>query len=119
MEYSFAGGFGLPLRWPTLFFAALIVAPACRPQTNLRAKVQAKLEQELPIGSTPEQALRLFDSARVQHSQYLRDRGRVITANFGESYRLLLMSNSVYVTLHYDERDRLNRHDVEEIASGP
>ena len=90
----------------------------CKPHSDLRQQVQTHLESALRLGSTPERALQVLDSARVTRSEYLRD-DRIITANFGESYRFLMVSSSVYVTLYYDPNDRLIRIRVEEIASGP
>jgi len=97
----------------------ILLLAACKPHSNLRQRVAAQLHQELPPGSTPQRALQVLDSARVEHSGYLPDAGRIITANFGESYEFLLISSSVYVTLYFDEHNLLARIKVEEIATGP
>lgn len=91
----------------------------CKPHSDLRGRVQALLDRELPLGSTPQRALEVLDSSRVKHSAYLKDANRIITANYGESYRFFLVSSSVYVTLYFDSNDRLLRAKVEEIGSGP
>jgi len=99
--------------------ALIMLLTACKPHSNLRQRVQAQLNEELPCGSTPQRALQVLDSAHVEHSEYLPEEGRIITANFGESYRLLLVSSSVYVTFYFDENNLLTRTKVEEIATGP
>ena len=92
---------------------------ACRFQSDLRDRVEAQVNNRLLVGSSPDAALHFLDSLGLEHSAYLRQTDRIITANFGESYRLLSVSSNVYLTLFYDEHDRLSRADVEEIMTGP
>lgn len=102
-----------------LFVAiAALVALFYRPHTNLLERTRVNLERILPSGSTTDRAIAVLDSLRVVHSSLVMP-DRIITANFGESYRLFLVSSSVYVTLYFDASDRLQQTKVEEIGSGP
>jgi hypothetical protein len=81
------------------------------------AGVRATVDRFIPLGSDPQHTLRVLDSLKVEHSAY--GNNRIITANFGESQSKGLVSGAVYVTLYFDEGDRLVRTEVKERFTGP
>lgn len=89
-----------------------------RPHTNLLERTRTEIARRLPIGSSSDRAIAVLDSLHVVHSDLVTP-DRIITANFGESYRLFLVTSSVYLTLYFDKDRRLEQTKVEEIGSGP
>jgi hypothetical protein len=68
-------------------------------------------------GTPAPRVLAVLDSLGAEHSDVLRD-GRV-TANFGESWRVLIMYANVFGAFQFDTTGHLVAQHFEEIASGP
>lgn len=81
------------------------------------ASVRGTVGRLIPLGSNPQHTLHVLDSLKVEHSTY--GKNRIITANFGESQSKGLVSGAIYVTLYFDEGDRLVRSEVKERFTGP
>lgn len=81
------------------------------------ASVRATVDSIIPRGSSPQRTLQVLDSLKVEHSIY--GKNRIITANFGESHSKGLVSGAIYVTLYFDNGDRLTRSEVKERFTGP
>ena len=97
---------------------ALVILVGCRHRTPATAaSVQATIDTLIPAGSTVRHALRVLDSLTVEHSDY--GANRIITANFGETTSTVFVSGAVYVTLYFDQTDRMNRREVKEHFTGP
>jgi hypothetical protein len=87
--------------------------------TSRKAGIEKTLSSNLAVGDSAARVVAFLDSSRIRHSGLVHVPHHIISADFGELRRFLVMSTRLNARFYFDDKGKLTGWRVEEHATGP
>lgn len=97
-----------------------VLITSCGPTV---AQVESQIKTEIPIGSTKAQVIAFLDAHGYDHSANYKpelyyNRTKTINASVPKKSYGVLTEGKIYITLVFDNKDKLASYKVEEVFTG-
>lgn len=103
-----------------LIAAAGVLIISCTPTID---QIESQIKKEIPIGSSKTQVIAFLESHSYEHSAYYKpelyyEKNKTINASTPRKSYGILTEGKIYMTLMFDQNDKLVNYKVEEILTG-
>ena len=95
----------------------LVLACPRHDTRSLASKLNSEFVSSVPPGSSKDRVKEFLRSRGIQ--AYDAKGGRVLNASIPDVEKGVLVRSGVYMTFWFDSSDRLLRHEIKAIATGP
>ena len=102
-----------------MLLAMSFLSPACSNDQRVTAKIlelETAIQEQLPIGSSPDEVIGFLQRHGIEHSNYHND-SRLITGIIRDVQKGLLTSGSVQLEFVFDNH-KLTKYSVTEVFTG-